>query len=328
MNHSICFSCCESKILTEEHIIPQALGGKLSDFIYCKDCNDKFGREIDSELIRNIHYFSTSLNVKRKRGKNKPYEVTSLKDGTKLIFNGKHFRRKSPEIIKEMDGDKLKFLDVRAGSEKELFRKISEIKKKHKLDGEVEIRVERRPGPTDTKIEFTFDNSLIRRAVAKIAYGFICIRLHNFIILSPSFNEIRNYIRFGDENNLASPNYRYTGFMTDHIRPLHRIHITLNRLNNIIIGFVSLFGTFRYTVLLSRSFISSVDWSGLDYTFDPVTGKEIFIDPHFIAPELNINEVLFPRQSRNLVLSELKKGHKIIENYVKDRKLIEINTEP
>jgi len=328
MNHSICFSCCESKILTEEHIIPQALGGKLSDLIYCKDCNDTFGREIDSELIKNIYYFSTSLNVKRKRGKHKPYEVTSLRDGTKLTFNGKQFRRKSTKIIKEVDGDKLKFLDIRAGSEKELSKKISEIKKKYKMDGEVEINVERYPGPTDTKIEFIFDNSLIRRAIAKIAYSFICIRLPIFIILSPSFDKIRHYIRFGDEDNMASPNYRFTGFMTDNIRPLHRIHIALNRRKNIIIGFISFFGTFRYTVLLSRSFRSSVDWSGLDYTFDPVTGKEIFIDPHFIAPELTINEVLFPRQSKNLVLSELTKGHKIIENYVKDRKLIEINTEP
>ncbi len=190
MKHGICFSCCEYKVLTEEHVIPQALGGKLSDYIYCKDCNDKFGREIDSELIKNTHYFSTALNIKRDRGKNIPYEVT-LDDGTKLIFDGKKLRRKDPVVIKKMDGEKLKFFDIRARSENELKKIICGIKKKYNIDEGVETKIETYPGPIETEREFIFDNSLIRRAVAKIAYSFICIRLPKSIILSAHFDEIR-----------------------------------------------------------------------------------------------------------------------------------------
>jgi uroporphyrinogen-III decarboxylase len=43
---SACFACKETKVLTEEHIIPQALGGRLKAKLYCKTCNENFGKDI------------------------------------------------------------------------------------------------------------------------------------------------------------------------------------------------------------------------------------------------------------------------------------------
>jgi len=322
-----CFSCCDSKKLSKEHIIPQAIGGKLSARIYCKDCNDQFGKEIDHELVKGIGYFATGLNIKRGRGKNRPYDVTWLTNGTVLTFDGKEFRRKKPTVKIERDDERIRFIDIRAGSKKEIEEISSKIKKKYKLIDEIKKMEDCHAGPTETVMDFVFDNSPIRRCVSKIAYSLMCIKLPSEVVFSSSFDEVRNYIRYGSRIDLASANYVSTGFMTDYVRPLHKIHIALNRRRNLVIGFVCFFGTFRYTVLLSNSFKSSLYWPGLDHTINPVTGSFIYGNPHFKAPELEIPEILSPKHSRRLVLNELEKGHKIIENYVKDHRLLKIEAE-
>lgn len=60
-----CFACKKPKNLTLEHVIPQALGGRLKERLYCKDCNDTFGHELDDILSKNFGKFGTLLNIKR-----------------------------------------------------------------------------------------------------------------------------------------------------------------------------------------------------------------------------------------------------------------------
>ena len=218
-------------------------------------------------------------------------------------------------------------VDIRARTEEELKNLSTNISQKYGLTDEIKHFEEHHPGPTDTVTELVFDNSLIRRCVSKIAYSLVCTKLPSDIVLSDSFDEIRNYIRFGSPTHLASANYAHTSFMTDDIRPLHKVHISLNRRKCLVIGFISLFGTFRYTALLSRTFKSFLDWSGLDHTIDPVTSKEIYGNPNYRAPELETNEILSPRQSKQLVLGELAKGYRIVENYRGDRQFLKIETE-
>ena len=323
----ICFSCCKNTRLSEEHIIPQALGGKLSARIYCEDCNSHFGNEIDSELIKNINYFGTALNIKRVRGKNQPYDVALPTNGIKLTFDGRKFKRKKPIVNIEKNGDEIKYVDVTARSESELRKICTSIKEKYNLPNEIKYFEEKHPGPTDTVTEFEFDNEKIRRCVAKIAYSLLCVKLPSGQVFSDAFDEVRNYIRFGAKSDLSSANYNHTDFMTDGIRPLHKIHINRNRRKNLVIGFVCFFGTFRYTTLLSRDFNSALDWPGLDHTIDPVTSKYIEGNPAFRAPKLDIADVISPKHSKQQVLSELSKGHEIISNYHDSHEFLKIETE-
>lgn len=48
-NDSRCISCLDRLPLTEEHIIPEAIGGALSCAFLCKPCNDRFG-QIEAHL--------------------------------------------------------------------------------------------------------------------------------------------------------------------------------------------------------------------------------------------------------------------------------------
>lgn len=322
-----CFSCCNFKPMTEEHIIPQSLGGRLSAWIYCKECNDIFGRTIEADLVDNFKYFSTALKIGRIRGKHQPYAVTLVPDGIELTFDGKEFKRKEPVVEIKKDGNRIESVKIIARSSGELARITFSIKNKYFLNDEFKDQTEFHPGPINVEREFIFDNSLIRRAVSKMAYGLICIKIPKEKAFSPSFDDIRRYIRFGDNKDLASANFRNTGFLSDNVRPLHKIHISFNKDKKLVIGYICLFGIFKYTTLLSKQFDSIIDLPDIDYTFDPKTGKEVCTKPNFMAPEIGINDVLSPRQSNQLVLNELKKGHKILSNYIEGYHLLTLEAE-
>ena len=312
-----CFVCKDPRPLTLEHIIPQAIGGRLKAKLYCKVCNDTFGHVLDDEISRQFGWISTLLNIKRRRGVPQPYEVKELSSGTTLVFNGKGLKRKTPIIkITSIDGSKLDSVDVTARSKRELEKICASIQKRYKVSGPMKTFQDVHPGPTDAEYEITIDNALLRRAISKTVYGFLCIKLPNDIILSSPFERVREYIKAGQGHALAHANFIHTQFMTDRIRPLHKIHVTLNRGENLVVGYVSLFGIYRFTVLLADRFESKFEWPCLDYTFDPVRLEEVVGNANFRAPQLTKDNILHPKQSKEFVLSELNKGHKVIESYV------------
>jgi len=326
---SICLICKKPRSLTLEHIIPQSIGGRLKAKIYCKTCNETIGHELDDEIAKQFGWVGTLLNIKRTRGKTQPYDVKDLKSGTGLVFDGKQLTRKNPIVkIASADGKKLDSADVTARNEKELKEICTRIQKKYKLAEAMETFKEVHPGPTDAERETEVDTALLRRAVSKIAYGLLCIKLSKDMILSSSFDDMRTYISSGSEQFLAHANFVHTRFMTDHVRPLHKIHVVLNRREKLIYGFVSLFGIYRFTVLIAEGYQSILEWAGLDYTFDPVRGAEITGKESFRAPQLKKDAILHPRQSKEFVLTELNKGTKVLENYVAGFKFRggEINT--
>lgn len=319
-----CFACTQPKELTSEHIIPQAVGGKLKASLYCRECNVQFGREIDVEISKQFGKIATLLNIKRERGETQPFEVTETSAGTELVFDGKGFTRKRPIIkISSKDGKKLDAADITARSKKELQEIWASIQTRYETSGEMKPFQEAHPGPTDVTYEITIDNALLRRAIAKIAYSFLCVKVQKGIVFSSAFDGIRAYIKDGKGPDLSHANFVHTRFMTDNVRLLHKIHIALNREEKIVVGYVSIFGIYRFTVLLSDSFSSQLEWADLDYTFDPVRLQEVLGNERFQAPNISKQDILQPKQSKEFVLAELNKGYKIIESYVDNYQFIQ-----
>jgi hypothetical protein len=316
--NSHCFACKETKVLTEEHIIPQALGGRLKAKLYCKVCNENFGKDIDAEITNQFGKIATILKIKRERGKLRPFVVEDINNEINLVFNGEGFRRKDPtvKIEPEADGKTLKSANITARSKKELENRIKDIQRRYQVPRDITTFQEVHPGPTDTKYQITIDNTLIRRAVTKIAYSLLCIKVPKNTVLESAFDEIREYIKDGKGADLACANFIHTQFMTDYMRPLHKIHIALNRHKKLVVGYVSLFGIYRFTVLLSGKYAGQFEWPGLDYTFDPVRRQEVFGNERFRAPAITKEDILRPRQSKEFVQHELNKGQKVIESYV------------
>lgn len=122
-NCALCNVVLDEDNQTEEHIIPQAIGGRLKvkNFI-CLTCNNKFGHKWDCILADQLSFFSTSLNIKRE--KKLPNHRVKTIDGN--------------EYLKQPDGDFL------------LTRPTDIVEKNH--DGSFNIKIEAKDMKVATNI--------------------------------------------------------------------------------------------------------------------------------------------------------------------------------
>ena len=312
--------CLANSGLTQEHIIPQALGGRLKAPLFCKACNSILGSTIDAEIVRDIGPIATLLDVTKERTKNQPVDIIDLETGAVLSHDGKGIGRKGPIVKKELtdDGKKLKSAEVRGSSREETERIVRGLAQKYGFPEKQDISEIHHEPPSNTKLSIQFDTRSIRRAVAKICYGFLCRRMPVEISLSRSFDAVRAYIRDDTGPDLAEVNFTGTRFMTDYARPLHRIHIRFNRQTKQILGSVMLFGVFRYVAILSRNYESYLDWPDLDYVFDPLTGRES--SPILIRPTTEQDFIMTPNGWKD----DLSRGWKMLERFIKDFQFKEV----
>lgn len=313
----MCFLCCEFKKLTVEHVIPQCLGGILKGKMYCAECNSKLGHKTDVVLSKNFGRYATLLNIKCERTKNQPFSLIDTNTGMKLHFDGKDFLPARDVDLKRDSNGELIGIEVCAPSKEERQKIANGILKKHKANLCLHPSGYVPHQQINSTHRFCIDSVDLRKAIAKIAYGFACYKLPKKLILGPSFSEVRKYLNDQTDSlkEFASANYEYTDFMTDNIRTLHKLYLSFNRSHKLVIGYVTLFGAFRYTVLLSDSFESQREWPDLDYTFDPILRKEVPVKLSFKVPLLSKEQVVNPRHSQSKVQQALNRGIGVIRDH-------------
>lgn len=64
-----CYICEKNEANSIEHIIPNAIGGKLKVKILCERCNSILGETIDASLAKSLLFFSNIVNHSRDNGK-------------------------------------------------------------------------------------------------------------------------------------------------------------------------------------------------------------------------------------------------------------------
>ena len=70
--------------------------------------------------------------------------------------------------------------------------------------------------------------------------------------------------------------------------------------------------------MVSETFVSHLEWPGLDYTFDPLRIQNVLGNDRFRVPTLTKENILKPKQSEKFILGELDKSHRMLENYVEN----------
>ncbi|USD22558.1 HNH endonuclease [Microbulbifer variabilis] len=311
-----CFLCKENKELTVEHIIPQAIGGFLKEPIYCSGCNNKSGEDIDSTVTSAFARYASLMNVKRERGENQPFVVNDKESGLELEFRNNSFNRKTTIVEKETNSEGVLIsAQIYARSTAELNKIKTGFSKKYNIP-KCNFRLEQSEIPPPIgEVDLILTGNDLYRAIAKIAYGFACIKIPKERILSSHFDGIREYIKGERDSKFVSLNYESTSFMSDNNRPLNKICITYNRLEGIVIGYVAIFGAFRYTILLGEQLTSNIEWATIDHTADPIRRREIPTPNYFIPPRISKNEVLYPNQTEQSVIQALNDGLKLIRNH-------------
>ncbi len=308
-----CYGCLNLKPLTQDHIIPQAIGGKLKVPL-CVNCHEKV-YPIDTALIRGLHQFATLLNVKRGRKKHKPFRVKQVSTGDEFNIDSNSARRAHPIVKINYDHEGRPAPDVRAPSRESLLKILNGIEKKlGHFSQQVEIRTE----PTSLgmiEYEITVGGRLFMRSVAKSAYLMLASRLPAEKVSSSLFEPVREFIFEDKGTALTSFNFVHTEFMSRSRGPLHGIAIHFDSQKRNIVGYVQYFGIFRFSVLIAQGIPWRIDMADLKYCLDPISRHEVPLKFLFTLPDVKSEDCLRPLQTTEFVHSEIAKGLRRLKEY-------------
>ena len=136
-NKGYCIICRkENKTLSDEHVIPDSIGGYYHIYTVCKECNSKLGDNVDIKLLNHtlieLHRFSRRMKGKKGNIPN-PFNVKSVTDTGQRVRvedkNGILTPYLLPDIKSNAEGTHIQItLDKR--DEKEIEKIISKKLKK------------------------------------------------------------------------------------------------------------------------------------------------------------------------------------------------------
>ncbi len=267
---------------SEEHIILQAIGGRLSvkGFI-CRNDNNKTGTEWDAVFVDQVNPLCLLLSIKRQDGKNPGTEPFETVSGEKMLIRGNRnmvYQKPEIKIFKEGDTEKL---SIRANSVAEAREVLNGMKRKYpKIDVEKALNEmeDKRVYPNDPlKKSLSIGGPEAGRSMIKSLLAFA----HKHGIDARDCPQAFNYLR--DES--AKPCYGYY-YLSDLIenRPaqnvFHAVGISGNKSTGLLLGYLEYFSCWRIVACLSENYIGP-DIHEM-HAIDPINGAKI--DLQFSLP--------------------------------------------
>lgn len=187
--NGVCIICRENKDnLSDEHVIPDAIGGYYHIYTVCKECNSKLGQNIDSKLVKHpfTSFMRYKLGIKGKTGKiPNPFEGTHTLDNEPdtnvrldIDPDGNLVTRILPKVLTSYDenGKLLIRIQLDKSDEHEYEKIRNKILKRMGINSNEYIinnldTVEHTIQPV-IKVEQTVEFNEFRIAFLKIAYEF------------------------------------------------------------------------------------------------------------------------------------------------------------
>jgi hypothetical protein len=267
---------------SEEHIILQAIGGRLSvsGFI-CRNDNNKTGTEWDAVLAEALNPFSLLLSIKRQDGKKPGTELFDTLSGQKmLIRSDRSMAYQKPEINIVKEGD-IKKLSIRANSVAEARQILTGMKRKYpKIDVEKalsEMQNTRIYSNDPIKKSLSIGGPAAGRSMIKSLLAFA----HKLSIDARDCPLAFDYIR--NEEAKSCYGYYYQSDLINN-RPeqniFHCVGISGSKSTGLLLGYLEYFSGWRVVSCLSENY------TGPDihemHAIDPVRGKTI--DLQFSLP--------------------------------------------
>ena len=255
-----------------EHIIPNALGGRLkSSSLDCIKCNSEFGEDCDNALAKDMNPLANILGIERERGEPQPIEGLMQGKKVRLDAEGKpEFGKPEHEVKKDGNSTQIR---VKARSMDEARRMIEGLARKYPINVDeamkaAQLQQEYLPEPIEFKFAHGGDDTF--RAVAKMAYLYLKLALPARALDREA--ELIESIKGTRENRSVS---FLTGERIVDPAPgqvLHSIVIKSYPAERLLVAYVELFSVFTFVVLLSED-------CGQDifehYVFDPLERQEL-----------------------------------------------------
>ena len=268
MNCVICLTELVPSNDSEEHIIPASVGGRLKKRgALCRSCNNGAGDKWDSELARQLNFFSVTFDVRRDRGPAPAEKLQRSSGGELLLHPGKPMTAVRSEFKSSQVPGGTSY-EIRAKSIDEARVMLKQLARKHPaLDVEAVLATAQVSNELlDGYIEISpnFGGPLAGRSVVKSALCWAALQG----VPAAACPEAREYLT----NTAAEPCF---GFLNapDPLRnrpigvPLHCVAVSSVGTAGQLLGYVEFFGWRRAVVQLAR-----------DYSGPPLHASH-FIDP-------------------------------------------------
>lgn len=285
-SNSKCFFCeCNlHENSSKEHVIPNAIGGKLkvANFI-CKECNQKYGEKLDSEVADQLHSLCSLFLIKRERGKVPDYITSTPEDKTKSIVlhgDGKYsiYDKKRVEELSKTETEKK--YKISAKNRKEADRIIRKMRSKCQHKGKkLTFKIEEKIVDKNFTIQnkFQVGGKRFNESILKTVLAYACY----LKLKMTDFNKQKDYLI--NENNTKQE--AEFGFFYDKNRDFvqnrpndrifHCVSIMGCPTEKLLIAYVEYFSCTRVIVLLSDQYNGSLYTQ--TYAIDPCSGKKLDI---------------------------------------------------
>lgn len=274
--------CCGEVITTArrtvEHIIPNALGGKLkSRTLLCSDCNNNLGNVVDAPYCQQMQWVMNRLGIKREKGDPPALKAHCVSTGDPIHIesNGTTFApririsRVTRGYIIECDRNNIR------KAQETLKRKVPNVQF---------TRVE----PFETNLEYrltsAFGGMACYRAITKIALNYysLCGGDAAFI------GEATRFVKHGGDNVFVILYYPTRDVLTQRLdkQITHVVTFRADPVQKLLYAYVELFTAFRFLVSLSDTYggIAMRD----SYCFDLLQRKVIQTDTQFYESRTTI----------------------------------------
>ncbi|WP_411824675.1 HNH endonuclease [Leptospira sp. 'Mane'] len=304
---------------SEEHILPHSIGWKTAvTGIFCKECNEKFGKSIDHAMFENFRFPATVLNVYRENDRNIPGMRLYSKTSSDYIWllPGGSIKRASP-IQKISDNIWRLYAET-----KEQLNKLvnSFIKKKSDVKIEEIENDQSILAPEDyhtTEIKWFTGNSDVLKSLIKSAMVFY-LQKENI----PQFIEKIPALLAGI--NAGGKAYPIV-FKQLNPEPItahsvyHTIYLIGSLQNKMLASIIELFSTYRYFILLNNNY------PGLDlcvsHSQNCITGQEYTLTKTYRIEDFR-NDVNLSIEERSMGFQkEIRPLKKLLNNIILNKLL-------
>lgn len=277
MNCYLCGENITEKNITEEHIIPNALGGKLkSKELICMNCNSKFGESLDIELAKQMNIYANMLNIPRDRGCPPNVECVSEEGKPKYrIAPGGKPLLVHPYKVSEESG-KIKF-ECPPHRLKDFKREIESrfAKENKKVEFEIgEIKSEQLKEPVTQ--ELAHYGGKYFSALNKIAVNFYIYLKKESSLVQHIINELKNENDVFENIVLYSLESKKELEETQLTEVFHKLILKMDKEEKKIYVYIELFSSDCFLILLNDNYTGE-NYTKV-YTYNVVSRAEKWFD--------------------------------------------------
>lgn len=335
-----CYICMQKEADSEEHILPNAIGGKLTKKILCKECNEKYGSLYDSALARSLLFFSSFVKHPR-RSSIPDLDCTLIADdGTQIPAKRNALNGSLNGILRNYKKNNNKYtISYRAIGDKaiksihkEIKHVIQRILKNNQLTQEkYKIECQKIEDTINTKIN-TSNSQLVMVNInlggKEVFYACLKIALNFYAYKNKDVNYIHeaiNILKSNDDRIFSITNYFtiYDIYPKDSI--YHCIHIVASKQSQKLYYIISLFNCYQIFVLFNK------DYKGENFTetycYDIWNECEIDYNKKVTLSIEEINFIFSPENTKTVYKKIESNINKFLAFFVKQSNMEEQYTE-